>query len=400
MKLSQVGTVYRKELLDTLRDRRTLISSILIPLLMFPVLIIGVGALSVVVITKARKQNPAVMILSAEHAPELARRIGKDREMEVVPAAADYVQQINDKKLRVAIEFPPRLEASIVSNPGMPQRVNIYFYDGEFRSENIARRLERLIETYNQETLKSRVTSRGMTEAQLTPFTLERNNVASAEKVTGNILGLILPYFIIILSLTGAMYPAIDLTAGEKERGTIETMLASPAGRTEIVAGKFLLVVTVSLVTTALSLVSFAITVLGGATLLARVSSRLTLAVSTQAMAAVFFLILPLAIFFAAALIAIASYARNYREAQTYVGPLMFLVIIPALFGMTPGIELTPKLALVPILNISLVAREIFAGVYPWKFIGLIFGSTAVLAAAAIWFAVRQFNREEVMFRS
>jgi sodium transport system permease protein len=211
---------------------------------------------------------------------------------------------------------------------------------------------------------------------------------------------MILPYLIILLTLTGAMYPAIDLTAGEKERGTIETILASPVARSELVTGKFFLVLTVSTVTTALSIASFALTILWGATLLQRISSKLTLAVSVKAIAAVFLMILPLAVLFAAALMAISLVARSYREAQAYIGPLMFVVIIPAVFAMLPGVELNAKLALVPVLNVSLVSREIFSGVYPWRYIGLIFGSTALYAAVAIRFAIRQFHREEILFRT
>jgi sodium transport system permease protein len=130
------------------------------------------------------------------------------------------------------------------------------------------------------------------------------------------------------------------------------------------------------------------------------VGAKLVLVISGKAMTAVFLLVLPLAVFFAAALLAISLYARNYKEAQSYIGPMMFLVIFPAMGSFIPGVELNAGMALIPVLNISLLARELFAGQYPWNLIAVIFFSTSLYAAAAIYFAVRQFQREEVIFRA
>lgn len=400
MRLGHVGLVYRKELLDTLRDRRTLISSILVPLLLFPVLTIGVGGLAIFLAIKATQSTARVMVLGAEGAPELLQRIRKEKNFEIVPPADDYVRQINDKKLRAAVEFPGGLEENLKSHPEEMHTVKVYWYDGELRSQDTVRKIEKIVRDYREEVVQSRLAARGLPSDVLQPFQTERKNVAPAEKVTGNILGLILPYFVIILCLTGALYPAIDLTAGEKERGTMETILASPLRRTELVGGKFLVVLSASVTTAALSILSFAITVLGGAGLLARLEKNFVLAVSSKAAAAVFFIILPLAVLFSAGLMAIALFARSYREAQTYTAPLLIVVILPAMASFVPGVELNPKLALIPILNVSLAAKEIFGGVYHWPLLGLIFGSTCVYAAAAMAFAVWQFQREEVLFRT
>jgi sodium transport system permease protein len=400
MKLSNVGLVYRKELLETLRDRRTLISSILIPILVFPVLILGLGSLGYFVVTRAQRENPRVMVLGAEHAPELVRLIDREEDVEVVPPAPDYGRQIDEKKLRLAVELPPGLEQALSGPGGETLTVRIYWNEGDFRSQSLARQIERVVQGYGEEAVRKRLEARGQPATLTTPFTFKRESAASPEKVTGTIIGMMLPYMVIILALTGAMYPAIDLTAGEKERGTMETLLVSPVQRSEIVTGKFLLVLTVSMATAALSLASFAITIVGGATLLQRISAKLVLVLGVKSMVAVFVLILPLAILFSAALLAIAVMARSYREAQAYLGPLMFVVILPAMVSFLPGVELNTKLALVPILNVSLVAKEVFAGMYPWSYIALIFGSTLLYAGAAIFVAVRQFNREEVLFRT
>jgi len=400
VKARNVGIIFRKELTDTLRDRRTLISSILLPILLFPLLMGGVIGLSILFIKRAEQQTAPVMLLGAENAPELVRQIRAIENVEVVPPASDYVQKINDKKIQAAVEFAPGLEANIEQHPDQPQSITVYWYEGELRSRKTLQRIQKAVREYREEIVKARLVARKLSAADAKPFEFEQKNVAAAEKVTGNILGFILPYFVIILCLTGAMYPAMDLTAGEKERGTMETIIASPATRGEIVFGKFLLVLLSSVVTTALSILSFAVTVIVGGGILGRFTKEFVIQVSARSTATVFVMVLPLAVAFSAALMAIALIARNYREAQGYIAPLMFVVILPAMGSFIPGIELNATLAMVPILNVSLLAKEVFAGQYPWKMIGLIFAWTCVYAAAALWFAVRQFKREEIIFRT
>ncbi|MCL4524224.1 MAG: ABC transporter permease [Acidobacteria bacterium] len=400
MAARNVGIVFRKELLDTLKDRRTIVSSIVIPLLMFPLIILVVIFIATTVIPKAVSESPTVMLKGEEGAPALAKQLREDKDFRVVPFSADYVTQINEKKLRAVLEFPAGFEANLQSKPEETQILKIYHYEGEIRSQAVLRQLESSVKFFGENIVTQRLAAAGLAPSEVKVFGLERLNVASAEKVTGNIIGFILPYFIIILCLTGAMYPAMDLTAGEKERGTMETILASPVRRSELVLGKFFLILCVSVTTTALSVISLAITVLIGGAQLAKVGKGIVVAVSAQSAAVVFLMVVPLAATFSAALLAISLIARNYREAQSYLGPLMFLVIIPGMASMMPGVELNSKLALVPILNVSLVAKEIFAGQYHWNLIGLIFLSTCVYAAVALFAAVRQFNREEVLFRT
>lgn len=400
MNARNIGIVFRKELTDTLRDRRTVISSILLPIFLFPVLTGGFIALAIVFVRKATSETFAVMLAGRENAPELAKRISRIENFEIVPSAPDYAQRINDKKLRAAVEFPVGLEAKLHSKPAETQKVKVYHFEGELRSRSALRKIEKTVREYQDEIVKARLTQQGIAQQAITPFDVERQNVASAEKVGGNIAGFLLPYFIITLCLTGAMYPAMDLTAGEKERGTMETILASAASRLELILGKFLLVLTASVVTALLSLGSLVISLFIGAGWIQKATPEFVIALSMKSVATALFLILPLAVFFSAGLVAISLFARNYREAQGYVGPLLFLIILPALASLVPGVELNTRLAMIPILNVSLVAKEVFAGNYPWKWIAVIFGSTSVYAAAALWWAVRQFHRESVLFRT
>jgi sodium transport system permease protein len=111
-------------------------------------------------------------------------------------------------------------------------------------------------------------------------------------------------------------------------------------------------------------------------------------------------MVVPVAVLFAAVAFSIALFAKCYKEAQSYLAPLMIVVILPAVIGMLPGIDLNPRLALVPLLNLSLVCKEMLSGVWHWNYIGIIFGSSCLYAAAALALAVRMFKREDVIFRA
>jgi len=202
------------------------------------------------------------------------------------------------------------------------------------------------------------------------------------------------------------MHPAIDLTAGEKERGTMETILSSPVSRTHLVLGKFLLVLTASLITA--MLLMFSVSVSSAALQKSHLLDQMAeegdetpqLSLGPAAIASVMIMAVPLAVLFSAGLITIALFAKSHKEAQSYIAPLMFLVVVPAISAMLPGVELTPKLSIVPLLNVSLLCKELVTGEYHWNYIVLIFASTCVYAAGALYLAVKMFQRESVLFRS
>lgn len=324
---------------------------------------------------------------------------------EVVPAADDYAHQIEEKKLRAALEFPPHFEERLEAGEQSPDlTVKIYHYEGELRSTFAVRSLQKLLRDYRDQVVEQRLAARHLSPEILEPFQTEEQNVASPEKVGGAMLGGLIPYMIILLSLTGAMYPAIDLTAGEKERGTIETILASPVSRGALATGKFLALLTASIATILLSLLSLAAT-FTFAPQLREIGSQggktwFRIALSAKGIAAVLGMILPLAVMFSAALLAIALLAKSFKEAQSYISPLMIVVILPAIASILPGIELDAKLAMIPILNVSLVSKEILTGTYHWNYIALIFFSSCLYAAAALGIAAAAFKRESVLFRT
>ena len=401
MSLRNVGIVYRKELTDSLRDRRTLVSMIVIPLLVFPVMMLGFSYLAVKLVGQAKKEVPQIMVLGGEDSPKVMAGLRNLDTIEIVPPAPDYVEQISNKKIRAAVEIPKGFDAALERNE--KTTIKIYMYEGEIKSSFAADRVEKFFSELREKTARDRLEARKLPVSLLKPFDIEQKNVAPPEKVGGSMFGGLIGYMVILLCMTGAMYPAIDLTAGEKERGTMETILCSPVERTHLVLGKFLMVLTASLASAVLSVISMGVSFLGVSKLGSLESggrSPFQMSINPKAVLAVFGMVLPMAVLFAAALMTIALFAKSYKEAQSYLTPMTFLVVIPAVASLLPGVELNAKLALVPVLNTSLVSKEILTGTYHWNYIALIFLSSCAYAAAAMFIAVKMFQREDVLFRA
>jgi len=402
MNTRNIGFIYRKELTEWLRDRRTLISTVLVPLLAFPLLMTGISAVAISVIGKAQKEKATIVILGGEDSPKVVEDLRNVKEIEVVPTTPNWKERISNKEIRAAVAIPDGFEASLAK--GDVKTVNIYFYEGDIKSGFGADHVEKYFKKYRDDVVKQRLEAKKLPANIIKPFDIKQENVAPPEKVSGAAFGGLIGYMVILLCMTGATYPAIDLTAGEKERGTMETILSSPVSRQDLVLGKFFLVLSAALATATLAVISMGMSfgVLGKFKAFGSSSQGqgLELHIGLKSVVSVFAMALPLAVFFAAVLMTIALFAKTYKEAQSYLVPMTFAVVIPAVASLLPGVELTPKLALIPILNTSLVCKEIVAGTYHWGMIGLIFASSCVYAAAGLFLAVKMFQRESVLFRS
>jgi sodium transport system permease protein len=402
MNLHNIGVVYRKELREALRDRRTLVSSLLVPLVLFPVLTAGMGAAISSLIGKAKEEVPSIMIIGGENAPAVLAELQSSNKIKIVPLKPDWKDEIVNKDIRAAIEIPPDFQDDLARQKSVT--LLIHDYEGDLKSSIATDNIQKSLEKYREGIVHDNLSARNIPDAALKPFDIKENNVAPPEKVGAAAFGGVIGYMVILLCLVGSMYPAMDLTAGEKERGTMETILSSPIARVDLVFGKFFLVLTAALVTAALSVTSMG----ASFTFLERAhafdkageaAGQLQLHIGLPAVLSIFIMVLPVAVLFAAGLMTVALFAKSYKEAQSYISPLMFIVIIPAVAAMLP-IDLTAKLALVPILNASLLCKELVAGTYHWNFIAIIFVSTCIYAGVALFLAVKMFQREDVLFRS
>jgi sodium transport system permease protein len=399
--LRNIGIVYRKELTEALRDSRTLISSILIPLFLFPVLTVGIGYAFVEVADQASHEASRIMVLGGADSPDVVQRLKQASNLRVVPYKQNYAELISNKKIRAAIDLPPGFQADV--EHGSHPEVKIYVFSGDLKSMLSATRIKEQLTEYRDSMVRDRLAAQNLPESLMKPFSVQQQNIVSEDRVAGESYGGLITYLVILMCMTGAMYPAMDLTAGEKERGTMETILSSPIDRTHLVLGKFFLVLTASLATATLSVLSMA----GSFAVLSHYGKGQgigddfpILTMHAQTAFAIFIMALPVAVLFSAVLMTISLFAKTFKEAQSYLTPMTFLVIVPAIAAVIPGIELTAKLALVPILNVGLLCKELVTGTYHWEYIGLIFGCTCVYAGIALFLAVKMFQRESVLFSS
>ena len=398
MNLKKVKIIYSKEMLETLRDRRTLISTILVPIILFPLLMFGMSAVVVMMMKKTEAEATKIAVVGEPYASSFLSTLLAGDDFQKVEVA-DFRLALKEKQIHAALDFPPDFEQKL--DRGENSRALIYYDGAEIRSSIAKEKLSSRLKDYQDSLVVFRLRERNVEESLLHPIDINSENLAPKEKMGGFMLGMFLPYVVVILAMVGAMYPAIDLTAGEKERGTLETILVTPVSRLDIATGKFFAVMTASVITIILATASMSISAGLGFGQMSQFGSE-EIAFSIRPLAAILLLLLmlPLAALFSSVLLSVALFAKSYKEAQSYVSPLMFVVILPAMISFVPGIELNWALAFVPIVNISLAMREVLLGTFHWEQIALIFVSTVIYASFSIFVTKRLFEKESVLFRS
>jgi len=214
MSLRNIGIVYRKELTEALRDRRTLITTFLVPLLMIPVLGAGFAGVMSAVIGSAKKEKARVAIVGGEDSPGVVAALKRNAKLNVLAATADWRNQVVGKEIRAAVEIPPHFELDL--GQGKAPTVTINVYGGELKSEMAAANVDSVLKEYRDSVATGQLVANHLSAELLKPFSVKRLNIAPPEKTAGAFLGGIIAYMLILMCLQGAMNPAIDLTAGEK----------------------------------------------------------------------------------------------------------------------------------------------------------------------------------------
>ncbi len=223
-------------------------------------------------------------------------------------------------------------------------------------------------------------------------------NVESQIQVsTGVSLASVIPLILILMTITGAVYPAIDLTAGERERGTLEALVAAPLPRMALLFGKYVAVVTVAMLTAIVNLVAMTTTVRTVGLSMALFGAG---GLSFGTIATVFALLMLFAVFFSAVLLAVTSFARSFKEAQAYLIPLMLLALAPGVMSLVPGVTLSGPLAVAPLINMVLLARDVFAGTAQLGYAVVAVLSTVIYSAATLALAARIFGTDAILYGS
>ncbi|HCU64772.1 MAG TPA: sodium ABC transporter permease [Rheinheimera sp.] len=397
--------VYQKELLELMRDKKTLMFVVLLPLLIFPLLFGLMGLVMSNVSRQAEAEEHRYVIINAERAPAFADALFYHKNFKKVEteltAAEDLKQAIRDDKFDVAIVIPADFD---VSAENLNQSKWQLIHNSSSQLDMISKHFNDLLKTFSKKLQQDKLAGLGVSSdkvaAVLEPVTVERINTAESRENIGEKIGGFIAYLLVPLVLAGASYPAMDIGAGEKERGTLETLLICPISRSAIVLGKFLTVLTTGLVSAALTVISFGgwgylIGSMAGVDVVAKTMETLGFIDLTLILA----LLLPLSAIFAALLLSLSIYARSYKEAQNYIGPVTMVVFMPLVVAILPGVELNWKTAMVPVLNVALSIKELVKGTIDYLLLAAVLGSTLLIAAAAIAFCVSWFQKEKVLFR-
>ncbi|MDP2485605.1 ABC transporter permease [Pseudoalteromonas marina] len=399
--------VYKKELKELLRDKKTLMFVVALPVLIFPIIFAVMAFISSQAALEADQKVNTYVIINGEYAQEFTNKVFYHKSFELYKGSKTF-STIEELKAGVTagdidmgIYLPSNAEDTLDS--GEQSKWEVVFNDA--KSINfLFDRVKELAQEYSDVLQAKKLKSFGIEEsthkAILNPIEVVKVDTADKRENLGEKIGGFLPYLLIPLVLMGATYPAIDLGAGEKERGTLETLLLTPITRTELVLGKFITLLTTSIASTTITVVSMGCWVavaLAFADLDFIKTAFSTLAVTDLLM--IFVLLLPLAAIFSSLALAISIYARTFKEAQNYMAPLSMGVFFPIIISIMPNMELTAKTAFIPVTNVALAIKDIIKGTVDYTFVGLIFLATALIAGALLAFCVKWFNREDVLFR-
>jgi sodium transport system permease protein len=397
--------VYFKELTELMRDKKTLIFVILLPIFIFPVIFGVMGLVLSSTTNTAMQAEHRYVIVNAEQAPQFADALFYHKNFKQIKtdktAEADLVAAIRNDEFDVAIVIPADFSAKRQAAEQSQWQI-IYNQSSQF--DFMYRYFSELMTNFNEQLQRDTLTQLNVDPAKLAaiikPVEVQKVDTAAKRENIGEKFGAVIAYILVPLCLLGASYPAIDMGAGEKERGTLETLLICPISRVSIVLGKFFTVLTTGLIGALITVGSFGIwgAIIGSFAGMAVVQEAMS-AIAITELILIFSLLLPISAVFAALLLAISIYARTFKEAQNYISPLSIMIFLPLVAAMMPGVELTSKTALVPIMNVALAIKELIKGTADYGLLALIFGSTLLLASIAIGFCVHWFQQEKVLFR-
>ena len=389
-----------KELTDMIRDRRTMFMMVVMPLVVIPLLAITAIKLTQSQIEKAKDKELRVAVIGETAAPELFKRLSKEENFFLVTMTnADSARAMTAEQALDGVVIIPQDFSEFVEGDKQAT-IRLIFKSSE--SLNAARRrIEAIIDQYDREIVNERIGRLQLDETLFDAIAIEREDVASTEEKFAENAGGFLPYIFIIFGFMGSIYPALDLGAGEKERGTLETILSSPASRFDIVMGKFLVVLLFSIATAFLAMLGVLIMVYQ---FLPTIETNITQTVmdmlGPRRIFIIMSMVLPVSAFFAAVALAISIFAKSFKEAQSMMAPLNIIIILPAMIGMLPGFKLSAVTAAIPILNLSLATKAILGGSADPILIAEVYLSLFFLAGVSIYGCAKWFNREETLFRS
>jgi len=419
MRWKSIRLIYRREMIDQLRDRRTLFTIAILPILLYPLL--GMVLLQ---ISQFKREHPiSLCVLGKDHlqvptplfnGDEFAEGIAEDSgSIEVIhydwgtikfgrDVTEETTRWIQEGRFDLVLVIPPEFLDESARTTQEVANLKL-FYDVTSDESRIARdRVLTVLTRWQNLWVRGELAQTGVDESVLNPFRLDEVDVAPQQSKSAAFWSKMLPFIMLVWALTGAFYPAIDLVAGEKERGTLETLLCSPASRAEIVWGKLGAVATASMATALLNCGSMLVTS-------SMIFKQLTLgtgaAVGAPPLLPMLWLLIalvPLSLLFSAVALSAAALAKSSKEGQYYLMPLMMVTLPLVMIPMLPGTELSAGTSLIPVTGMFLLVRSLVEGDYlvAALHVPMVLGVTSLCLWLAMNWARKQFEDEAVLFGS
>jgi sodium transport system permease protein len=383
VKLGDVGLVAAKELRETLRDRRTLVVMVLFPLVVYPLVSLLMAQVMASHTARGEARRSRVLVVGPAALAEPVRaRLRADAKAFDAPSFTGARTSVDMAADRVAVESGAvDAVAEISGGPLGVTRVQLIYDEARDESRQAHDRVG------------------GTLGGALAPgcgalFKLEDASVAPRTRVGGYLLSKLLPLVLVVMIMLGAFYPAIDITAGERERGTLETILSAPVGRFDLMTGKVIAVATLSTITGLLNMTSMSLTMIEGVRLVGATSP---VAIPWTRAASTLIVVVPASFLFAAVMVAIGAMARSFKEAQTLLTPVYFLCFTPSLIAGLGDWELSGAAALVPGVNVTLLARDLILGKATLGASLAVVASTLAFGALALSLAARLYDSERLL---
>ncbi len=396
-------TVYFKELLELVRDKKTFIFTVLVPIVAMPLIFGGLGYLTSTMFKKSEHAELTYAVFGKEHAPQLSERFARDKGFREVAISdpAQIKRAIDEERIKFALVIPPGFEESLERHRQVGVALH---YNNAVAVDLTRKRVTAIIDAHNGALREAALSALNMSRAELryalNPIKLEEHSTAGSRERMGAVVGGFLPYILLMVCLMAAMYPAIDLGAGEKERGTLETLLLAPIPRTQLVLAKFLVLFTVGLTSALLMVASMGVVLSLFGDALGGQVTQMVRAMGLLDLFMVALMLVPTAAIFASILLSISIYAKSYKEAAGMISPLMMLILVPIVVAMLPGVELNWFWSMVPLTNVSLAMKELVKGTMDYRMFFAILLSTALIAGLLLAWCRWWFTREDVLFRN
>lgn len=393
--MKEILTVWKKEIIDTLRDRRTLFTAVVMPILFMPLIMVGSFKLQESQQKSIEKHVAIVAMSNQSAAPSLAGFLKKQNTIDLKDTPADFQKQIADGKLQAYLEVPVDFETLLSANKQVT--LNLYQKSTDQKSSIAFQKVQNSLLVYNETLAATKMSAANVDPAVLHSLIVKPNDLATEQERGGFFLGLLLPMFIVIFSIAGGMYIAIDVSAGEKERKTLEAILMTPLSRLKVVTGKFLAVATTATVSVVLSISSlYAAFKIWPPNL----GMALTIDISLTTAFLMLGIGVILSIMFAALLLAVGIFAKSFKEAQNYITPFYLLAILPvSIFSTIPGFKPPLALFFVPPINAVFVFKESLIGETNLAHVLVTLGSLVVASIISIYIATKIYSKESVLFR-